>query len=77
MLADMSACRFPADYVLQREAIVTDMTMERVRALADRYLDPANMVWLVVGDARTHRVMLQSLGLGTPIAIDRAGDIVR
>ena len=49
ILADMTAYGFPADYVLQREAVVHDMTIERVRELADRYLDPTSMVWLVVG----------------------------
>ena len=74
VLADMSAYGFPADYVLRQEAIVRDMTIERVRTLADRYIDPTNMVWLVVGDARTQRARLGSLNLGSPIEIDREGN---
>jgi zinc protease len=74
MLADMSAYGFPPDYVLQREAIVQNMTIERIRELADRHIDPATMVWLVVGDARTQRRRLRSLGLGNPIVIDREGE---
>ncbi len=77
MLADMSAYGFPPDYVLQREAIVRDMTIERIQELADTYLDTSDMVWLVVGDARTQRARLRSLGLGNPIAIDRDGERVR
>jgi len=71
LLADMSAYGFPADYVLQREQIVRDMTIERVRELADRYLDPADMIWLVVGDARTQLHGLRALGLGEPTVLDR------
>jgi zinc protease len=73
ILRDMSAYGFPSDYVLQRETIVRDMTAERVRELAARYLDSRKMIWLVVGDARTQRERLRSLGLGAPIPVDREG----
>lgn len=73
ILRDMNAYGFPADYVLQREAIVRDMTIERIRQLADRYFDVNRMAWLVVGDARTQRGRLNELGLGRPIDVDRQG----
>ena len=62
LLADMSAYGFPADYVLQREQIVRDMTIEGIQDLATRYLDPTAMVWLVVGDAATQLPRLRALG---------------
>ncbi len=77
MLADISGYGFSTDYVLQREAIVRDMTIERIRELTATYLDPSNMVWLVVGDARTQRDRLSELGLGNPIPVDRAGERIR
>ena len=77
LLANMSAYGFPADYVLQREAIVRNMTIERIQELADQYLGTSDMVWLVVGDARTQRARLRSLGLGTPIIINREGERTR
>ena len=61
------------DYVLQREQVVRDMTIERVRELAERYLDSKGMVWLVVGDATTQLPRLRALGLGDPILLDRVG----
>lgn len=73
MLGEISAYGYPADYVGQREQIVRDMTVERIKELADRYLDPQRMVWLVVGDARTQMARLSRLGLGQPIPIDREG----
>lgn len=73
VLRAMSDYGFPADYVLQREAVVRDMTIEGIRELADQYLDPAGMIWLVVGDAATQRDRLNALGLGTPVPIDREG----
>ena len=73
----MSAYGFPADYVLQREEIVRGMTLPRVRELADRYLDPDEMIWLVVGDARTQLDRLRALALGDPTLLDREGRPIR
>ena len=73
ILRDMSLLGLPADYVLQREAVVRDMTIERVAELAGRYLSPQSMIWLVVGDAATQRDRLASLGLGTPRTLTRDG----
>lgn len=73
LLASMSSYGFPADYLLQREAEVRDMTVEEIQALADRYLDPDEMIWLVVGDAATQLTRLEALGLGEPTLLDREG----
>lgn len=74
VLRNMSAYGFPADYVLQREAIVRDMTVQEVQRLAGEYLDVHGMVWLVVGDAATQRDGLQALGLGEAKLLDREGN---
>ena len=63
--------RRPLDYVVERERVVENMTLERVRELARRYVDPARMVFLVVGDARTQLPRLSAAGLGLPLLIDR------
>jgi zinc protease len=75
LLRNMSLLGFPADYVLQREAIVRDMTIGHIRELAGRHLVPQSMIWLVVGDAATQRDRLRSLGLGTPMTVDRDGRV--
>ena len=77
LLSDMSAYGFPADYVLEREQIVRDMTIEDIKVLAARYLDPERMIWLVVGDAATQRSRLRTLGLGEPTVLDRRGAEIR
>lgn len=73
LLSDMSTYGFPADYLLAREAVVRDMTVEEIQRLADEYLDTGSMVWLVVGDARTQAGRLEALGLGSPVMLDRDG----
>jgi zinc protease len=77
LLGDMSAYGFPADYVLQREQIVRDIEIEDIQELADRYLDPSSMIWLVVGDARTQLSRLAGLQLGDPVMLDREGEVIR
>jgi zinc protease len=73
LLSDMSSYGFPADYVLQRENYVRDFSLENARSLSERYLDPDEMIWLVVGDARTQRGRLAALGLGSPVTLTREG----
>lgn len=73
VLGAMSAYGFPADYQLQREAVVRDFTVERARELAAEYLDTRGMIWLVVGDARTQLPRMTELGLGAPVLLDREG----
>ncbi|MFT5143613.1 MAG: zinc protease [Thalassolituus oleivorans] len=71
ILSDVSAYGFAPAYILDRQAVIRAMTIESVKALADRFLDPAGMVWLVVGDAETQLPRLRSLGLGDPILLQR------
>jgi zinc protease len=71
LLSSMSAFGFPADFALQRAAEVEEMTVGRIRGLADQYLDPAGLVWLVVGDAVSQMGRLEALGLGPPVLIAR------
>ena len=70
MLEKISTLRFPLDYVVERERVVDDMTLERVRELARRFVDPARLVFLVVGDAHTQLPRLSAAGLGRPTLID-------
>lgn len=64
---------FPVDYIKREEATVKEMTMDRHRELAQEYIVPDRMVYLVVGDASTQLPRLRQLGLGEPILVDREG----
>lgn len=76
MLQNISRYGFAPDYVKQRETIVRDMTVERVRELAGTYIHPDRMIWLIVGDAETQAPRLAPLGLGEPVFLDVNGDPV-
>ncbi len=69
MLNNISRYGWPADYVQQREKIVRDMTVERVRELSHKYLNVGKMHWLVVGDAKTQLPRMKELGFGEPVLL--------
>ncbi|RPD49074.1 M16 family metallopeptidase [Paracnuella aquatica] len=69
MLENISKYGWKADYVKDREAIVKKMTIEEIKALAAKYLDPNKMIWLIVGDAKTQLPRLKELGFGEPVLL--------
>jgi zinc protease len=77
MLNTIATYDKPFDYVLQEEQTTRGMTLEAHRALAQEYLNPDRMIYLVVGDAASQAAQLSGLGLGNPIMLDVNGDPVQ
>ncbi len=71
MLTPVVLYGLPFDYVKQREADVRNMTLDQQKALAQRYLLPEKMVYVIVGDKATQFDKLKELGLGDPILVDK------
>jgi zinc protease len=65
-----SAYAWTSDYIQEREAIVENMTVERIQALSKQYLDLDRMVWVVVGDAKTEKDRLMELGFGDVVLLN-------
>ncbi|MFV8781171.1 M16 family metallopeptidase [Microbulbifer sp. SA54] len=72
LLENMSTYGWPADYVRQREAIANGMTVQNVQKIAETYMQPDSMIWVVVGDRATQLSRLQNLGFGEVTLIDGA-----
>ena len=70
LLTDMSSYGLPVDYVKQQENIVRNMTVERIAELANLYANPDEMIYLVVGDAKTQLNTLAQLGFGEFILLN-------
>jgi len=70
MLNTIASYDYPVDYIKKQEEIVKNMTIEAHKELAQKYLHPEKMVYLVVGDAKTQFEQLEQLGLGKPILIE-------
>lgn len=66
----MSEYGLDADFVQQRAALVESLTLESVKGLAEKYIQPDNMIYVVVGDAETQLPRLKKLGLGEPILLN-------
>ncbi|WP_299594958.1 pitrilysin family protein [uncultured Microbulbifer sp.] len=64
LLESMSEYGWPADYVREREATAEAMTIPKVQKIAEEYMQPDSMIWLVVGDRATQFSGLEKLGLG-------------
>ena len=74
MLNNIATYNLSFDYVKQREDIVRNFTQDELKALAQKYIQPERMTYLIIGDARTQLEPLKQLGLGTPILLDRDGN---
>ena len=67
MLEEIAMYELPKDYVRQEEEVIRNMTLEEHKALAQKYIDPNRMYYVVAGDAATQMNGLERLGFGKPI----------
>ncbi|MCK9638395.1 MAG: insulinase family protein [Prolixibacteraceae bacterium] len=67
MLNTMTENNLPANYIKTEEAYVKGLTIEKQLQMANKYIDPARMYYVVVGDAKTQLEPLEAVGLGKPI----------
>jgi zinc protease len=77
MLENISTYNLSPDYVKGREKIVSEMTIPRIQELANKYIDPNKMIWLVVGDAETQLKRMKDLGFGEPVLLNKLQEKVK
>jgi len=70
MLTNISNYGYTNDYAKKQENMVRAITVEEIKALAGKYLNPNKMIYLVVGDAETQMDKLEDLGFGKPIFLN-------
>lgn len=70
MLSDISNYNFADDFIKQREKIVQDLGLEDLKELAKKYVNPDEMIFLIVGDAETQLDKLENLGFGKPVLLN-------
>jgi len=76
MLQPVVSYGVPFDYISQREAVVQKMTAQEAKELAQKYLQPEKMIYLIVGDKATQFDKLKDIGLGNPVLLDKDGKVV-
>jgi zinc protease len=70
MLETISSFDLPANYISQEEESLRNLSLEQHQALAQKYIDPSKMVYLIVGDAETQLAELKELGLGDAVLLN-------
>ena len=70
MLSDIANFNYEQDYIKQREEIVNSMSLEELKLLAAKYINPFKMYYLIVGDADTQLEKLEGLEFGKPILLN-------
>jgi zinc protease len=69
MLNTITSYNLPTDYIKQQEAFVKGLTVEKQLELANKYIDPSKMYYVVVGDAKTQLKELEKVGFGKPVLV--------
>ncbi len=64
MLGDMSMYNLPKDYVSQEQETIRKMTTDQHKALAQKYINPDKMYYVISGDAATQAGPLKAIGFG-------------
>lgn len=61
------------DFLEREQAVLNNMTLADAHNYINQYLDEQDMIYVVVGDAKTQLSRLKDLGYGEPIVLDRDG----
>ncbi len=69
VLYNVSQYNMPFDYVKNQEKILNEMTLEQALEVITNNFNTNDMVFIVVGDARTQLKPLEKLGLGKPVLV--------
>ncbi|MDD4646292.1 MAG: insulinase family protein, partial [Bacteroidales bacterium] len=71
MLGQISMYNLPKDYVRLEQETIRNMTVDQHKALAQKYINPDKMVYVISGDAATQAEQLSALGFGKPNVIKK------
>ena len=77
MLTNISEYGMKADYVKDREAFVKNVTKKEIQDLANKYVNPEKMIWLITGDAETQLDRMNQLGYGKPILLNKRQEKIK
>jgi zinc protease len=69
MLNTMTAYDLPEDFIKQEEKYTKALSVEKQLEVAKKYIDPAKMYYVVVGDAKTQLDELEKVGFGKPVLV--------
>ncbi|MDR2586003.1 MAG: insulinase family protein [Prevotellaceae bacterium] len=71
MLNNIATYGLPFDYVKQNEQTLHNITLDQIKEVVNKTMNPNDMVYIVVGDAKTQMAPLGKIGLGKPVLVVR------
>jgi zinc protease len=71
MLSEISTYNLPKDYPAKEQEIIRSMTLDQHKALAQKFIDPNRMYYVIAGDAATQAAPLKAVGFGEPVIIKK------
>lgn len=74
ILHNISTNELSLDYIDTDQEVIRSMTLEKTKELINQYIDPTEMIYIVVGDKETQYERLKELGMGNPILLDKYGN---
>jgi zinc protease len=74
LLTTMSAYGWDVGYKKDEEAIIRNMTLEEHQALAQKYIHPDRMIYVVAGDAATQFNRLKTANFDEVFLMDSEGN---
>ncbi len=77
MLGQIVKYDLPFNYIKLQEKQIADMSLEEHKMLAQMYINPEKMIYLVAGDKATQFEELKKLGFGEPILLDKNGNAIK
>lgn len=77
VLTTMTQFDLPDDYIERQREELLGLKLEDAHALIDEHLNEDQMIYVIVGDAKTQRRGVRKLGRGRPIMLDRKGNPAR
>ncbi|OEK04302.1 M16 family metallopeptidase [Roseivirga misakiensis] len=74
ILQNISTYDLPLDYVQKDETTLKSMDVNEAKRLISEYMNPDDLIYVVVGDGKTQLNRLNNLGLGKPIVVNKDKD---
>ncbi|WP_420387226.1 M16 family metallopeptidase [Roseivirga sp.] len=71
ILQNISTYDLPLNYIAQDEAKLKAMDKSEVKKLIDEYMNPDDLVYVIVGDGQTQLPRLNNTGLGEPVLVNK------
>ena len=76
ILENISTYGLSKDYPAKEQKVVMDMTLEKAKELIDKHLVSKNLIYMVIGDAKTQASGMKDVGFGDPIMLDKEGEVI-